>query len=84
MATILRMPGKAYAVQYGEVPLEVVANAERTFPAEWIAPSRTDVTDGFVRWAMPLIGEPLPRFAQLAPRMARRKGLPDYVPQGMR
>jgi 6-phosphofructokinase len=84
MATILRTPGKAYAVQYGEVPLEVVANAERTFPAEWIAPSRTDVTDGFVRWAMPLIGEPLPRFAQLAPRMARRKGLPDYVPQGMR
>jgi len=84
MATILRMPGKAYAVQYGEVPLEVVANAERTFPAEWIVPSRTDVTDGFVCWAMPLIGELLPRFAQLAPRMARRKGLPDYVPQGMR
>jgi 6-phosphofructokinase len=84
MATILRKPGARYEVEYGEVPLEVVANAERTFPAEWIAPSRTDVTDGFVRWAMPLIGEPLPRFAQLAPRMARRKGLPDYVPQGMR
>jgi 6-phosphofructokinase 1 len=84
MATILRRPGKRYAVEYGGVPLDVVANAERTFPAQWIADSKSDVTDEFVRWAMPLIGEPLPEFARLKPRMAPDAGLGDYVPQGLR
>jgi len=84
MATILRRPGDDYAVEYGEVPLEVVANAERTFPAEWIAESKMDVTDGFVRWASPLLGDPLPEFAQIKPLMAPPCGLPDYVPQGLR
>jgi 6-phosphofructokinase 1 len=84
MATILRRPGEPYAVDYGEVPLGEVANAERSFPAEWIAESRVDVTDRFVEWAMPLIGEPLPEFTRLEPEMAPDGGLPDYTPQGMR
>ncbi|KPK66213.1 MAG: hypothetical protein AMK73_00655 [Planctomycetes bacterium SM23_32] len=84
MATILRKPGEPYAVEYGEVALDVVANAERTFPEEWIAESKTDATDGFVRWATPLIGERLPEFARLEPRMAPAAGLPGYVPQGLR
>jgi 6-phosphofructokinase len=84
MATILRRPGDDYHVEYGEVPLETVANAERTFPAEWIAESRTDVTDGFVRWATPLIGDPLPEFTRLEPKMAPAQGLGEYVPQGLR
>jgi 6-phosphofructokinase 1 len=84
MATILRLPGPGYGVEYGEVDLDVVANTERTFPAEWIAESRTDVTDGFVEWAMPLIGEPLPEFARLEPKMAERQGLADYTPEGLR
>ena len=84
MATILRRPGDDYAVEFGDVPLGLVANAERTFPAEWIAESRADVTDGFVRWAMPLIGKPLPRFTQVGPETAAGTGLGDYVPQGLR
>ncbi|MHC4481467.1 MAG: diphosphate--fructose-6-phosphate 1-phosphotransferase [Planctomycetota bacterium] len=84
MATILRQPGDEYAVEYGDVPLEVVANAERHFPAEWIAEGGTDVTDGFLRWATPLIGGPLPEFARLEPRRAGGKGLGDYTPQGLR
>jgi 6-phosphofructokinase 1 len=84
MATILRKPGSAYQVEYGGVPLEVVANAERTFPAQWIAPSRTDVADAFVRWATPLIGEPLPKFTGFEPKMAPDKDLGSYIPQGLR
>jgi 6-phosphofructokinase 1 len=84
MATILRKPGDDYEVQYGDVPLQVVANAERVFPAEWIAPGKVDVADGFVRWASPLIGEPLPTFTRLEPRMAPKAGLAHYVPQGLR
>ena len=47
MATILRDPGAIYSVRYDKVPLARVANSERTFPQEWIAANRVDVTDDF-------------------------------------
>ena len=92
MATILRRPGSIYNVTYDKVPLELVANSERTFTQSWIAPSRIDVTDEFVAYARPLIGEDwvsvplvngLMRFARLAPIFAEKK-LTDYVPMGYR
>ena len=57
MATILREPGPIYNVRYDKVPLEAVANSERTFPKEWISPNKIDVTDDFIAYAKPLIGE---------------------------
>jgi 6-phosphofructokinase len=84
MATILRKPGDNYGVKFGEVPLSEVANAERTFPQEWISEDGLDVTDGFVRWARPLIGRALPEFAQLDEIAAPPCGLGDYAPRGMR
>ncbi|MGC9522351.1 MAG: diphosphate--fructose-6-phosphate 1-phosphotransferase [Anaerolineae bacterium] len=92
MATILRESGSVYNVRYDKVPLELVANSERTFPESWIAPSRVDVTDDFVRYARPLIGESWPsvplidgrqRFAQLEPTFAEPK-LASYTPQAYR
>lgn len=92
MSTILRAPGDIYQVTYDKVPLELVANSERTFPEAWIAPSRTDVTDAFVRYARPLIGDSwvsiplvdgIQRFAKLAPTFAD-KVLDAYVPQAYR
>ena len=92
MATILREPGPIYRVRYDKVPLEVVANSERTFPKGWIAPSHTDVTDEFVRYARPLIGDDWPsvplvgglqRFARFRPIFAEKR-LPEYVPQAHR
>jgi 6-phosphofructokinase 1 len=89
MATILREDGDIYNVRYDKVPLEMVANSERTFPDSWISPARTDVTDDFVKYARPLIGESwanvpliggLQRFARLEPEFAQRK-LDRYVPQ---
>ena len=89
MSTLLREAGDIYNVRYDKVPLEVVANSERTFPDAWIAPSRTDVTDEFVRYARPLMGDAWPavplidgrqRFARLARTFALAK-LPPYVPQ---
>lgn len=84
MSTMIRQSGDAYEVEYGEVPLEVVANAERTFPREWIADCRLDVTDAFVKWASPLIGDPLPDFADFTEAPAPCTELPEYIPQGMR
>ena len=89
MSTILRRPGPIYSVYYDKVPLEQVANSERTFPTTWIAPGGADVTDEFVAYARPLIGDDWPsiplvngrqRFARLEPIMAERK-LPPYMPQ---
>jgi 6-phosphofructokinase len=89
MSTLLRRPGAIYNVTYDQVPLELVANSERAFPPDWIAPEGTDVTDEFVRYARPLIGEDWPsiplidgrqRFARLKPIMAQKQ-LPAYRPQ---
>jgi hypothetical protein len=88
----VRTPGDIYTVVYDKVPLEQVANSERTFPAEWITPDGTDVTDAFVRYARPLIGDGWPsiplvdgrqRFSRIAPLMAEQR-LPAYVPQAYR
>jgi 6-phosphofructokinase 1 len=88
MATILRKPGPSYVPYYDKVPMEKVANSVRQLPAAWIAPSGVDVTDDFVRYARPLIGEVgpenrleggLPRFARLR-RVFVEKRLPAYVP----
>ncbi len=89
MATILREPGIIYNPIYDKVPLEEVANSERQFPQNWIAPSRIDVTDDFVDYARPLIGEdwvsiPLiggrQRYTNFSCVFAEKK-CPDYVPQ---
>ncbi len=92
MATILREPGGVYRVRYDKVPLAEVANSERTFPAAWIAPSGSDVTDDFVRYAMPLVGQESVALPMVGgrPRTARftdaraPKTLSPYVPQAYR
>ncbi len=92
MSTILREPGPIYNVRYDKVPLEDVANSERTFPQSWIDTTRIDVTDDFIAYAKPLIGEDwasVPvingrqRFARLKPIFAQKK-LPAYELQAAR
>ncbi len=92
MSTILREPSPIYRVRYDKVPLQQVANSERHFPEQWIAESRIDVTDDFVRYARPLIGDNWPsiplvdgrqRFARLKRVFAPQK-LPAYIPQAHR
>lgn len=89
MATILREPGFIYNVKYDKVPLEKVALSERTFPEKWISKKRIDVTDEFLDYVRPLIGEDWPsvpmincrqRFAQLKMVFAEKKLL-SYVPE---
>lgn len=89
MSTILRKPGKGYEVYYDKVPLEKVANSERTFPEKWLSGDRTDVTDDFVDYARPLIGEDWPkvpvenglqRFTRFKPVFADRK-CSAYTPE---
>jgi 6-phosphofructokinase len=92
MSTILRKPGLIYNVEYSKVPLEQVANSERTFPKEWIAANKIDVTDDFLKYVTPLVGEDwasVPvvngrqRFTRFTPLFAQKK-LPAYVLQAAR
>jgi 6-phosphofructokinase len=92
MATILRKPGSAYQAYYDKVELGKVAVSARQVPRRWLSQDGLDVTDDFVRYARPLIGEawapiPLengvPRFARLDIRFIEKK-LPDFVPMKYR
>jgi ATP-dependent phosphofructokinase / diphosphate-dependent phosphofructokinase len=69
-----------------------VANSERTFPAQWIAKNGCDVTDEFVRYAKPLVGEDMVsmplvdgryRMTRFEPIYAQQK-LAKYVPEADR
>ena len=92
MATLLREPGPIYNVRYDRVPLEKVAGADRSFPDKWISASGSDVTDEFVRYARPLVGDDMitlplidgrQRLARLQPIYASQK-LVKYVPEADR
>jgi 6-phosphofructokinase 1 len=92
MATILREPGTVYSARYDKVPLEKVAAADRSFPKKWIARNGCDVTDEFVRYCRPLVGEDMvslpmidgrQRLAKLKPLFAE-KTLPAYALQADR
>lgn len=92
MATILRTDWNNYQVRYDKAPLAEVAEKDRKFPDAWITKCGTDVTDDFLKYARPLIGDdwvsvPMVngrmRFARLKPIFASKK-LPDYVPQADR
>ena len=88
MATILRKPDAEYRAYYDKAPLETVANSARQLPASWITEDGLDVTDDFVRYAAPLIGDGWPeiaveggiqRFARLQVRFLDKR-LPEYTP----
>jgi 6-phosphofructokinase 1 len=92
MANILRSPGDIYNVYYDKAPLSEVANSERTFPKEWISENGFDVTDEFIKYAKPLVGEGMvsipmiagrQRMTRLEPIFASQK-LEKYLPQAKR
>jgi 6-phosphofructokinase 1 len=92
MATILRKSAAAYEVQFDKVPLPKVANSGRHLPRHWISKNRLDVTDEFIRYALPLIGKGNPdvkiidglqRFARFNRKFIDRL-TPEYQPVRMR
>ena len=88
MATMLRKPGNAYQLYYDKVALEKVAVSARHLPKSWLSSDGLDVTDDFIRYAMPLVGEdwvkiPLengrPRFSRLNLEFEEKK-CGEYIP----
>ncbi len=64
--------GSAYSCDTFITPLESVAKETRRMGPEFIAPSGNDITQNFLNYASPLIGE-LPRFGRLAARRIPKK-----------
>lgn len=60
MVTLTADRRGTYRCETGVVPLERVANVEKTMPAAFVSADRPDVTEAFIEYARPLIGgEPL-------------------------
>lgn len=92
MSTLLREPSMIYQVRYDKAPLELVANSERFFPKSWLSADGSDVTDEFLDYVRPLVGEDWPsvpmingrqRFTQFKPVFADKK-LPAYELEAFR
>ncbi len=65
MITLDRVADAPYRITYGAVALERIANTERLLPDEYIGADGRSITDAFRRYALPLLGDPLPPYARL-------------------
>jgi 6-phosphofructokinase 1 len=65
MVTLVRNDRPAYHCTTGLVDLARIANKQRLLPDTYLDESKTMVTQAFYDYALPLIGEPLPRHMRL-------------------
>jgi ATP-dependent phosphofructokinase / diphosphate-dependent phosphofructokinase len=65
MVTLIRHSHPAYHCTTGLADLSAVANAQRLMPPEFLDESKIMVTQAFHDYALPLIGDALPRHAEL-------------------
>jgi 6-phosphofructokinase 1 len=62
---LVREPGDSYRCSTGLAPLAKVANALKALPDEYIHSEGNFVTEAFLKYARPLIGDPLPIYTRL-------------------
>ncbi|MEG1874495.1 MAG: diphosphate--fructose-6-phosphate 1-phosphotransferase [Angelakisella sp.] len=67
MAGLKRISSSPYRCETVLVPIEQVMLEERTLPAEFITQDGGNVTEQFVEWCRPLLGEELPEFVSFLP-----------------
>ena len=67
MVVLNRDSDEPYSCTPGTAPLEAIANRQRRLPDDYIDPAGRGTTEAFRRYAMPLLGAPLPRHARLLP-----------------
>ncbi|MBV9329003.1 MAG: 6-phosphofructokinase [Chloroflexi bacterium] len=65
MVALERDSGPTYRVRTGTAPLATVANEQRRLPDEFVNTDGKGLSQSFVEYATPLIGEPLPEFVRL-------------------
>jgi 6-phosphofructokinase 1 len=73
MITLIRKPGRVYQSTTGLVELEKVANATKFLPRNFINNDGNGVTEEFQKYAMPLVGDPLPEYVILKKVLIQKK-----------
>jgi 6-phosphofructokinase 1 len=65
MVTLTRQSDQPYRCETATTPLATIANQQRLLPDEFIEPDGHSLTPAFTRYALPLLGDPLPEYASL-------------------
>lgn len=65
MVSLQREHGREYRVRTGTVPLTTVANQQKRLPQDYVNHNANGMTDAFIDYATPLLGDPLPEFIRL-------------------
>ena len=69
-----RLPGEDYRIDYTMEDVDQICNQEKTVPLEWITENGSDIGEGFIRYARPLIqGEVKVPMEDGLPKFAYRK-----------
>ena len=55
MVAFIREPGDEYKITYQLTDVNEVCNKEKPFPAEWITDNGTNIGEGYIKYATPLI-----------------------------
>lgn len=55
MITFIRKNDTPYELEFGTADVNIICNMEKPVPAEWITESGSDIGDGFITYAKPLI-----------------------------
>ncbi len=66
MVILRRESDEPYRCVLDTAPLDAIANAQRIMPPEFVPESRGGATEAFRRYALPLLGDSLPRHARLS------------------
>ena len=74
MIGIERVSSRPYAARFTRIPVEQVMLHERTLPGEWINERGNDVTEGFIDWCRPLVGDELGDHLQFTKLYAKETG----------
>jgi len=73
MVTLIRAPGKVYRCTTGLVALEKVANVTKSVPRNFINKEGNGMTGEYREYAIPLIGEPLPKYVKVKKLLVPKK-----------
>ncbi|MCK5174154.1 MAG: 6-phosphofructokinase [Planctomycetes bacterium] len=60
-----RISSEPYSIEYELIDLAKVANVEKKLPDNFINAAGNDVTDAFIEYCKPLIGDPIPDYFKL-------------------
>ena len=63
--TLERAPGDRYACATGTAPLQAVGGKVKRMPPEYLDPGNHFVTQAFLDYAHPLLGDGLPHYGRL-------------------